>query len=87
MMNRPATLVFAVLALLAGTASADVTLIHAGKLLAVPGKPPVSNMTVIVEDDRITGVQEGFVETEGATIIDLRNKFVLPGLMDMHVHL
>lgn len=87
MTNRPAALVFAVLALLAGTASADVTLIHAGKLLAIPGKAPASNMTVIVEDGRITGVQEGFVETEGATIIDLRDKFVLPGLMDMHVHL
>jgi len=44
-------------------------------------------MTIIVEDDRITGVQQGFVEAEDATVIDLRDKFVLPGLMDMHVHL
>ena len=44
-------------------------------------------MTIIVEDDRITGIQSGFVEAEGATVIDLRDKFVLPGLMDMHVHL
>ena len=44
-------------------------------------------MTIIVEDDRITGVQQGFVEVEDATVIDLRDKFVLPGLMDMHVHL
>jgi imidazolonepropionase-like amidohydrolase len=74
-------------ALLAGTASAEVTLIHAGKLLAVPGSAPTSNMTIIVENDRITGVQKGFVEAEDATVIDLRDKFVLPGLMDMHVHL
>ena len=87
MTNRPAVLVLAIFAFLAGTASADVTLIHAGKLLAVPGKAPASNMTVIVEDGRITGVQDGFVETEGATVIDLRDHFVLPGLMDMHVHL
>jgi imidazolonepropionase-like amidohydrolase len=76
-----------VLTLLSGTALADITLIHAGKLLAVPGNAPVSNMTIIVEDDRITGVQQGFVLAEDATIIDLRDKFVLPGLMDMHVHL
>jgi imidazolonepropionase-like amidohydrolase len=84
---RIAAALFALLSILAGTASAEVTLIHAGKLLAVPGSAPASNMTIIVEDDRITGVQKGFVEAEDATVIDLRNKFVLPGLMDMHVHL
>ena len=68
-------------------AQADVTLIHAGELLAVPGKPPAREMTVIVEGNRITGVQRGYAEVEGATIIDLSDSFVLPGLMDMHVHL
>ena len=87
MTRRPFLIAVGLLALTAGAASADVTLIHAGELLAVPGKAPASNMTIIVEDDRITGVQEGFVEAEGATVIDLRDKFVLPGLMDMHVHL
>ena len=90
MTYRPARITIvlsALLTLLAGTATAEVTLIHAGKLLAIPGQAPVSNMTIIVEDDRITGVQKGFVEAEDATVVDLRDKFVLPGLMDMHVHL
>lgn len=87
MSYRPALLVFLVLSFFGGTATAEVTLIHAGELLAVPGKNPATNMTIIIEDSRITGVQKGFVESEGATIIDLRDKFVLPGLMDMHVHL
>ena len=92
MSHRPALFTiavaqFLVLSLLSATAFADVTLIHAGKLLAVPGDAPATNMTIIVEDDRITGVQQGFVEVEDATVIDLRDKFVLPGLMDMHVHL
>jgi imidazolonepropionase-like amidohydrolase len=87
MSHRPALLVFLALSFLGNTAAADVTLIHAGKLLAVPGENPATDMTIIVENDRITGVQQGFVEAEGATVIDLRNKFVLPGLMDMHVHL
>mgnify|MGYP001585741739 FL=1 len=77
----------AVLALVTGTVAADVTLIHVGELLAVPGEPVAREMTIIVEDDRITGVQEGYVATQDATVIDLRDKFVLPGLMDMHVHL
>jgi imidazolonepropionase-like amidohydrolase len=77
----------ATLTLLAGIASADVTLIHAGELLAIPGKAPAREMTIIVDGDRIAGIQKGYVETEGATVIDLRDKFVLPGLMDMHVHL
>jgi imidazolonepropionase-like amidohydrolase len=67
--------------------AADVTLIHAGELLAVPGKAPTQKMTIIVENGRVTGVQQGFVESDDATIIDLSDKFVLPGLMDMHVHL
>ncbi len=86
-MHRPALIVSVILLFLAGHAAADVTLIHAGQLLAVPGKEPSTNMTVIVEDGRITGVQKGFVAAEDATVIDLSDKFVLPGLMDMHVHL
>ncbi len=77
----------AVLALSTPALSADVTLIHAGELLAVPGKAPQSEMTIIVEGDRITGVQKGYAEMDGATVVDLRDSFVLPGLMDMHVHL
>ena len=35
-------------------------LIHAGTLLAVPGKKPQSNMTVVVKNDRIERVEKGF---------------------------
>ncbi|MBT8083415.1 MAG: amidohydrolase family protein [Gammaproteobacteria bacterium] len=84
--RAPAALCAAAL-LHCGVAAADVTLLHAGELLAVPGEPPAREMTVIVEDGVITGVQKGYVETEGATIVDLKDRFVLPGLMDMHVHL
>ena len=87
MTYRPALVISALFLFLTSAASAEVTLIHAGELLAVPGKTPVSNRTIIIEDGRITGIQDGFVEAEGATVIDLSDKFVLPGLMDMHVHL
>lgn len=70
---------------------AETVLIHAGKLLAIPGNSPASNQTIVVENDRIVDVIDGFSGADGfegdVRIIDLSDKFVLPGLMDMHVHL
>lgn len=67
---------------------AKVTYIQAGTLLDQPGKPPRGNSTVIVRDGRIAEIREGFVAPEaGAALVDLRNAFVLPGLIDLHVHL
>jgi len=81
----------AVLAMFIATnavAQDQTTIIHAGILLAVPGDAPKSNQSIIIEGNLITGVEDGFVEaTDDATLIDLSDKFVLPGLMDMHVHL
>jgi len=71
--------------------AAQTTLIHAGELLAVPGQSPARIQTIIVDGDRIVEVRAGFADTaefgDGVTVIDLRNEFVMPGLMDMHVHL
>jgi imidazolonepropionase-like amidohydrolase len=86
---RLASLVF----LLTATtlAHADTLLIHAGELLAVPGERPQSKQTIVVEDRRIVEVVDGYAQAsaygEGAKVIDLGDRFVLPGLMDMHVHL
>lgn len=77
--------------LLAGvpcTALAQVKVIHAGTLLAVPGEATESRKTIVVEDGRITRVMDGFADAAAdAELIDLSDRFVLPGLMDMHVHL
>ena len=70
---------------------AETTIIYAGELLAVPGDKVLSNSTIVIEDKVIKQVLSGYVEAgeidKDATIIDLKNSFVLPGLMDMHVHL
>lgn len=69
---------------------AETTLIHAGTLLAVPGERPEREKTIVIVDGKILKVLDGFVGDdayEGATIADLREHFVMPGLMDMHVHL
>jgi imidazolonepropionase-like amidohydrolase len=64
-----------------------LTVIHAGHLLAVPGRAPADNQSILIRDGRIEAVEAGFVTPEGATIIDLSDQFVLPGLIDSHVHL
>ncbi len=67
-----------------------VTLVQAGRLLDRPGQAPRGASTVIIRDGKIEAVQDGFVGAEafpGATVIDLRQRFVLPGLIDSHVHL
>ena len=75
----------------AGPLVADTKIIHAGELLAVPGKSPRREQTIIVENDRIREVRAGFISAgdigDDVTVIDLKEAFVLPGLMDMHVHL
>jgi imidazolonepropionase-like amidohydrolase len=64
-----------------------VTVIHAGTLLAVPGRAPRRNVSIVTRGRKIVEVRDGFIDVPGARVVDLRNQFVLPGLMDMHVHL
>ncbi len=76
---------------LGASAYAGTTLIHAGELLTIPGESSTSRQTIVVEDNNILEVRNGFAtaaDFDGdVSIIDLSNHFVLPGLMDMHVHL
>lgn len=45
-------------------------------------------MTVMLDGSQITGVQKGYAKApEDVETIDLKNKTVMPGLMDMHVHI
>jgi imidazolonepropionase-like amidohydrolase len=62
------------------------TFVHAGRLLADPATGVVQrDKTLVIEGNRIVQVRDGFVG-EGR-IVDLRAGFVLPGLIDSHVHL
>lgn len=62
------------------------TFVQVGRLLADPATGVVQrDKTLVIEGNRIVEVRDGFVG-EGR-IVDLRSSFVLPGLIDSHVHL
>jgi imidazolonepropionase-like amidohydrolase len=68
--------------------STKTKLIHAGFLLTDPDIPPKSKQSILIEGERIAAVCDGFIEPPpGGELIDLREQFVLPGLIDCHVHL
>ncbi len=66
-------------------------MIHAGILLADPAAKPASEQTLVITDGKISQVAAGYQSVEtiapGAHYVDLKQAFVMPGLMDMHVHL
>ncbi len=72
----------------AQTPAGSLIYLHAGALLDRPGQAPRGASTVIIRDGRIEAIRDGLIGPEtGARIIDLSNEFVLPGLIDMHVHM
>jgi imidazolonepropionase-like amidohydrolase len=76
------------LAPLAQTATEPLLFIHAGALLDRPGEVPRGPSTIVVRGGRIEAIRDGYVApTNGARLIDLKREFVLPGLIDAHVHI
>ncbi|NKB38557.1 MAG: amidohydrolase family protein [Gammaproteobacteria bacterium] len=77
------------------TAFAENTVIlHAGTLLDIPGEAPKSEQTLVVINDKVSKIYDGYLtarqldlNTTDTSIVDLKNSFVLPGLIDAHVHL
>jgi imidazolonepropionase-like amidohydrolase len=69
-------------------AAQRIVVVHAGRLLDRPGKVPRGPSTIVIRDGRVSQVLDGFVDVPGSQlVIDQRTRFVLPGLIDSHVHL
>ncbi|MEX0609370.1 MAG: amidohydrolase family protein [Balneolaceae bacterium] len=68
--------------------SAQKTIIHAGTLIDGNNDEIRNEVSLIIEDGKITAIQNGYTRA-GSTdkLIDLKNKTVMPGLIDLHVHL
>lgn len=67
---------------------AQRTLIHCGQLIDGKNQSVQNRMTVVIEGPNIVAVERGFtIANTGDELIDLSNKTVLPGLIDLHVHI
>lgn len=86
-MKRILPLVFLFLILMAAHAHAQVTAIKAGKLIDPETGTTATNQVILVEAGKIKAVGAGLQIPAGATLIDLSNQTVLPGLFDAHTHL
>ena len=63
-------------------------LIHAGNLIDVETGKIESRKSIVIKNSRITSVSDGYInKSDFQEYYDLKGSYVLPGLMDAHVHL
>src|SRR3954447_21564273 len=72
---------------LATNAAAETYAIQAGRLIVDAAQAERGPSTVIVENGRISRIDNGFTAPAGAIVVDERSNTVLPGMTDVHVHL
>jgi imidazolonepropionase-like amidohydrolase len=63
--------------------------LHCGSILDVQTGKQMKSATLIISKNKILKIAEGYITKQNSRDIevDLKNKFVLPGLIDMHVHI
>ncbi|PVM91599.1 Xaa-Pro dipeptidase [Caulobacter radicis] len=72
----------------ANGAAGPLTFVQAGKLLADPAAGKVETAkTVVLQDGKVLRIADGYVSEPGGVVVDLKDRFVLPGFIDSHVHL
>lgn len=71
------------------SAEPRVTALVGGTVVNLDGDPPLENAVILVEDERITAIGSvgDIVVPRQAAIIDTTGTWLIPGLMNMHVHL
>ena len=69
-------------------AQAQKTIVHCGTLIDGKSNDAQQQMTIVIEGNKISAVEKGFTKPgKDDKLIDLSKKTVMPGLIDMHVHL
>jgi len=73
-------------AVAAVSAEQPTTFVQVGRLLADPASGRVlRDKTLVIRGNQVVEIRDGFVGD--GKVVDLRSAFVLPGLIDSHVHL
>jgi imidazolonepropionase-like amidohydrolase len=87
--GRPFSRGVLVLAVLLGLSSqaAPPVLVRAGWLVDPAAGTAAANQSLLIEDGHIKAVGPRIEAPSGAQVIDLSNRYVLPGLIDVHTHL
>ena len=65
----------------------NAVVVKAARMLDVSSGKWVSPAMIVVRDDKIVSAGSNVLIPSGAKVIDLGNKSLLPGLIDMHTHL
>jgi len=67
---------------------AQKTFLHCGTLIDGKSSEAQQQMTIVIEGNKITALEKGFTKPGASDkVIDLSKKTVMPGFIDMHVHL
>lgn len=64
----------------------DRLVVHAGHLVVSARSPVSHRQSLIIEDGRILDILPGYVVADGHQVLDLKDYWVAPGLIDMHAH-
>lgn len=81
-------LLFTLSAFILFAAQAQKTYLHCGALIDGKSNDVQTQITLVIEGNKIVAVEKGFTKPGSADkLIDLSKKTVMPGLIDMHVHL
>lgn len=80
---------FLLAVLLTFSITAQNTYLHCGKLIDTKSGNVLKNKTVVISGKKIISVIDGYAnpDSNNDIVIDLKNKTVMPGLIDMHVHI
>ena len=61
-------------------------IVHAGSVIAIPGERALGPTTIVVRDGKISEIRPGYIDFPDTPTIDLKERTLLPGLIDTHVH-
>jgi imidazolonepropionase-like amidohydrolase len=81
-------LVSTVTAAVASAQQSDALVLSGVTLIDGVGNGPLENATIVVEGGKIRRIEAGPVQAPaGASVFDLQGRYVMPGLIDTHVHI